>query len=143
MPGRRTRWLWLAAAAAALAAGCGRPAPTRPPGSGAEAAAKAYCDALLRQDWDRAYALLDADGQAACGPTRFAQLAAAYRAGMGFEPDAVRVRSCQENGDGAIAHVVFSGAAGPQHRSHQDGLTLRRGAPGWAVAPPAWLRAAR
>src|SRR6516164_8826075 len=137
---KRMRWLWLAAA---LAVGCGRPVPTRPQGTGAEAAARDFCEAVVRQDWDRAHALLDADAQAACSPGRFGQLAATYRAGMGFEPDAAHVRSCEEHGDDAVAHVVFSRSVGSKRRSFQDGLTLHRGASGWAVRPPPWLRAGR
>ena len=133
--GRRLRWPWLLAAA--LAAACGRAAPTHPPGTGAEAKVKDYCEVIVRQDYDRAFADLDPDSQAAFGPGRFARRAAAYRAGLGFEPDAVHVRSCEEHGDSAIAHIVFAGAAGSQHRSYQDGVVLRRTAAGWGVVPPA------
>jgi hypothetical protein len=136
-PKRREKLLALLAGA--LAAGC-FPAPsTQRAGTGAEAVVKDYCEAILRQDWGRAHAHLAPDEQAACGPVHFARLAAGYRAGMGFEPKTVHVRSCEEKVDTAVAHVVFMGAVGSEHRSYQDGFALRRTAAGWCVVQPARL----
>lgn len=131
-------WAWALAALAAV--GCGRHAPTTPAGTGAEAVARDYCGAVVRQDWDAAYAALDPDGRAAVGPASFRRAAATYRRGFGFEPEEGRVRSCEEHGDEAVAHVVFTGPAGAAHRSYQDGLTLRRTPAGWGVVLPPALR---
>jgi hypothetical protein len=93
-------------------------------------------EALLRQDWGRAYAALDAPNRARCGAGQFARLADGYRRGLGFEPRAVHVRSCEERGAEAIAHVVFTGAAAGRQRYYKDAVVLRRGEAGWGVALP-------
>ena len=131
------RGAWVAVLTAALAAGCGRPHPTRPAGTGAEAAAKEFYEALLRQDADAAYLLLDPDSQAACGPLRFARLASAYHEGFGFRPEAVHVRSCDEQGAAAVAHVVFIGPPGSGRHSYNDAVTLRETGGVWRVVLPA------
>jgi hypothetical protein len=128
------RACWAAAAALFAASGCG--APTRPTDTGAAEAARGYCDALLRQDWPAAHALLCADSRARCGADAFARLAAAHRRRFGFEPEEAVLRSCEEHGDEAIAHVVFRGRAAGHDRSFKDALTLRRGESGWGVVLP-------
>jgi hypothetical protein len=76
------------------------------------------------------------DSRRRCGPEQFAHLAQTYRRGLGFEPEAVRVRACDEQGDEAIAHVVLTGQvrAGPRH--YNDALTLRRDGDQWRVVLP-------
>jgi hypothetical protein len=130
---RVSAWCLLAAG---LAAGCA-PAPSPPADTGAREMVRDYCDALVRQDWPQAYARLDAAGRKRCGPEEFARLARAYRRGLGFEPDAVRVRACEEQGATAIAHVVFTGQgrSGPRH--YNDALTLRHDGDHWVVVLPA------
>ena len=51
------------AAAVLLAAGCGRPPADGPPDTGAKDAARAFFDAVARQDWAAGYAALHADGR--------------------------------------------------------------------------------
>jgi hypothetical protein len=53
------------------------------------------------------------------------------------------VRSCEEHGDEAVAHVVFAGKTASGTRSFKDGLTLRRGATGWGVVLPPGFGKAR
>jgi hypothetical protein len=113
----------------AVAAGCG-PSHTGQSGTGAEAVVRDFYDALLRQDWDRAYAALDDDSRASVGPGQFAQLARQYCDGLGFDPEGVRVRSCEEHDEEAVAHVVFTGRAASHERRYDDGATLRKGAGG-------------
>jgi hypothetical protein len=120
---------------AAVAAGCA-PSHTGPAGTGAEAVVRDFYDALLRRDWDRAYASLDDDSRARVAPEQFAALAQGYRDGLGFDPEAVRVRSCEEHGAEAVAHVVFTGHAAAHERRFEDGATLRNGAGGWGVVLP-------
>jgi hypothetical protein len=124
----------VAALLALLPAGCGQPAA--PPGTGAEAVAREYFEELLRQDWGRAYAALDPEERARRGVESFARLAQSYHHRLGFEPREVFVRSCEEHGDEAIAHVVFTGQGGGKQRYHKDAITLRRGAAGWGVVLP-------
>jgi hypothetical protein len=128
-PGRR----WTALLLLALA-GCGRtPAPE---GSGAKEVAGAYHEALLRQDWTQAYRFLHAESRARCSAERFARFAQGQRRGFGFEPQAVQLRFCAEQGAEALAHVVFTGQAGGRQRRFKDAVTLRRGPEGWGVVLP-------
>ena len=133
MPRCGRAWGWCLAAAAA--AGCaGTPTP---PGTGTEQAVRGYFEALLRQDWAEAYAALDPGGRARCTPEQFARLAANYRRDLGLEPEAVAVRSCDERGAEAVAHVTIRGRAGARLRFYKDAITLRRGGAGWGVVLPA------
>jgi len=123
---------WLVAI---LAAGCG--APSAPPaGTGAEAVARTFYLALLHRDWPAAYSGLHPDSRARCDPATFARLAQGHRRGLGFEPQAVRLRSCEEQGEKAIARAVFSGEAAGRPRFYKDAVTLRKGAAGWGVVLP-------
>src|SRR5438477_373071 len=100
-------------------AGCGdsRPAPAA---SGAEAVVRAYYDALLRKEWSGAYARLHPDSQAKWSSTQFARLAERHRGKLGFEPSGVTVRSCEEHGSEALAHIVLKPASGS--RSYRDAV---------------------
>jgi hypothetical protein len=88
------------------------------------------------QDWPAAYAALHADGRKRLSAEQFAGLARQYRRGVGFEPTAAHVRSCEERGDEAVAHVTLTGQAAGHRRFHKDAVTLRRGAGGWGVVLP-------
>ncbi len=120
-------WLWVL-----LAAGCGGAAPG-PTGTGAEAAVRAYFEALVRRDWAKAYAALDPASRAQCGAAEFTRRAQVHRRGLGFEPEAVGVRSCEEHGQEAVAHVVLTGRGAGRPRSSKDGAMLRRRGSGWGV----------
>src|SRR5690242_7631423 len=98
------RWL-LAAVVVGAVGGCGRAPAPAPAGTGAREAAQAFYDAVVRQDWPAAHALLDPGSQKRHGQGRLAQ----YRRGLGFEPKAAHVRACEERGDDAVAHVTLSG----------------------------------
>jgi hypothetical protein len=91
---------------------------------------------VLHQDWQQAYASLDASSRRRWGAEPFARLARQYRRGLGFEPDAVRVRSCEEHGDEAVAHVLLTGRAASGARHYRDALTLKRDSDGWRVVLP-------
>jgi hypothetical protein len=133
---RRRCGAWVLVAAVALA-GCGR-SDVPPPrvSTGAEDAARAYFEALVSRDWPAAYQALDAKSRAGCDGDRFARLAEAYRRGLGFEPTAVHVQSCDERGDEAVAHVNLEGRAGESPRVYRDAVGLRRGPAGWGVVLP-------
>ena len=132
---------WVALAAA-LAAGCAG-APERPPGTGAKEAARGYYEALVRRDWAAAHAALHPDTRARCGREEFTRLARGYRRGLGFEPQGVRLRSCEERGGQAVAHVVLAGQAGGKQRSFRDALLLRKAGAGWGVILPPRFGVAR
>src|SRR5438105_2823170 len=89
-------------------AGCGPAEPTTPH-TGAEEAARDYYQAIRLRDWRRAYGLLHPDSRGRWQADGFARVAEDYRRRIGFEPEAVHVRSCEEQGDEAKAHVVFEG----------------------------------
>ena len=62
-----------------------------------------------------------------------ARLARDYRAGLGFEPEELHLRACQEHDSEAIAHVVLTGRNADQERRYKDAVTLRRFDDGWRV----------
>jgi hypothetical protein len=127
---RRCAWGWLPL----LAAGCGGTAAPTP--SEAGAAALRFFTALKDQDWPAAYAALHPDGRKRLRLAEFTERARRYRQGLGFEPAAAHVRSCEERGDEAVAHVSLTGQSGGRQRFHKDAVTLRRGADGWGVVLP-------
>jgi hypothetical protein len=111
-------------------AGCrGAAAPS---GTGAESVVRDYYEALVRGDWNAAYAVVHADSRAKRNATQFAQQAEGYRRQLGFEPGQVIVRSCEEHGTEATAHVVLKAGA----RSYKDAIAMRRDGTGWGVVLP-------
>jgi hypothetical protein len=116
---------------AVLLPGCRRPKATE--GTGAEAAARRYAEALLRQDWAGAHAVLHPDSRAWCGLEGFSRRGQNHRRGLGFEPRTVRLRRCEERGDEATARFAFAGAGGGRQRFFKEAVTLRRGPEGWGV----------
>src|SRR5947199_285214 len=108
-----------------LLAGCSRPSG-RPAGTGAAQTVRSYYEGLLRQDWQQAYAALHAHSRKRLDPEAFTRQALAYRGSLGFEPEGVRLVSCEEYGAGAIARVVLTGRVGGRQRRYKDAITLRR-----------------
>lgn len=138
----RRSWAWWPVVAVAMF-GCGR-GTSMPPGTGAKEAAQSYFDALIRQDWPKAYAALDPPSRGWCSPDQFARLARTYRSNLGFEPGAVQVRACEERGAEATAHVVLTGRAATKDRRYKDAITLRRQDGGWyVILPPNFGQAMR
>jgi hypothetical protein len=128
LPTRRTFVLALLAAAG----GCRR-APTRPAGTSALDAARAYHDALLHRDWPKAYGLLHPDSRGSLAESDYSRLAEGYRAAFGFEPSEVHVGPCQEQVDTAVAHVTFGGWSASKHKRFKDAVQLRRSGAAWGV----------
>ncbi|QEL14082.1 hypothetical protein [Limnoglobus roseus] len=122
----------LAVAALAGMVGCGQPPPAAPVETGAKAAAQAYFEGIIHKDWAAAYGTLAADSKARVSAEKFARLGEDYRRGLGFEPQAVHIGDCEENGDRAVAHVTLSGKGVHRHR-FKDAVTLRKGDTGWVV----------
>jgi hypothetical protein len=134
MAGGRWVGVWMATATTLLA-GCGS-APEPPTGTGAREVARGYYDALVRQDWAAAHAALHPETRARYGPEEFARLARVYRRTIGYEPQQVRVRSCEERGAEAVAHVVLAGQSGGKQRSFRDAVQLRKAGAAWGVVLP-------
>jgi hypothetical protein len=131
MTRRRRRWLVYLVALGLL--GCGA-APLA--GTGAREAAQAYFEALIRRDWPTAYTLLHPESRRRLTADEFAGLAAAYRRRLGFEPEEVRIRACEEHGQDATAHVVIAGRLPRSPRHFKDALTLKRDDGLWKVVLP-------
>ncbi len=111
-------------------AGCrGSPVPA---GTGAEQSVRAYYEALVRRDWNTAHGALHPDSRAKQTAAQFARCAESYRRQLGFEPEQVVVRSCEEHGSEATAHVVLKGGT----RTYRDAIVLRKDDAGWGVILP-------
>jgi hypothetical protein len=123
-------------AAAGLLLGCGRD-PSPPAGTGAREAALEFFEALSQKEWSRAYALLHPQSRGRHSLEQFRRLAQNYRGGLGFEPSAVNVRACEEQGDQAIAHVAWTGRTLSRQRNYRDAVQLLRDHGEWGVVLPA------
>ena len=117
--------LWVAAL------GCMR-SPSAPD-TGARAVAQAFYDSLLQQDWTRAYDQLHADCRGRWSHDQFTRRAQTYRQALGFEPAAVHLRTCEEQGETATVRVAWSGSAAGRPREFKDAVVLRRSATSWGV----------
>src|SRR5262245_5380375 len=122
-----TGGLWLGA----VLVGCG--GAREAPGTGAKECVRAYFEALVQNDMARAYTSLDPQTQKRWSLSRFEQLARQYRTNVGFDPDTVHFRSCEERGNEATAHVVLTGGPSSQEHRFKDAVSLRRGEEGWRV----------
>ena len=123
------RWAWVILA---VVVGCSR-TPAPPAGTGARESVRDYYDGLVRQDWPKAYAALHPDSQKRFTPEQFSRAGKAYRHDLGFDPEEVKVQSCEENGTEAIARVVLLGRKSSHRRRYRDAVVLRRTAGGWRV----------
>jgi hypothetical protein len=129
MNARHAAWLL-----ALLLTGCGGgPAP---PGTASSLVAQEYYDAVIRKDWPAAYTTLHPDSRAKMSAEQFTRKAEAYRRQLGFEPQQAAVRSCEEHGAEATAHVVLKGDAAGRTRSFKDAIVLRQAGAGWGVMLP-------
>jgi hypothetical protein len=128
-PAKTALSLWLLASAA----GCQSTIP-EPEGSGAAEAAQEYCQAVVRGDWARAYTCLDASSHQHLSEQQFTRLVRRHWQAIGFQPEDAHVRSCEEHGPEAIAHIALTGHVASRLRFYKDAVVLRRGATGWRVA---------
>jgi hypothetical protein len=128
------RWLF-GLLAGSLLIGCSR-SPEQPPGTGAKECAQLFYEAVIGQDWPKAYATLDLQSQKRCSSQQFSRLGQGYRSGLGFDADAVQVWACDERGAEATAHVVLTGRAATKGHRYKDAVTLRRSDEGWRIVLP-------
>ena len=115
--------------------GCGR-APVPPADTGARDVVREYCDAIVSQDWTRAYATLHPDSHKQWAAEPFSRLAESYRRNLGFEPTKVFIRSCEEQESRAVAHVLFAGGTSHRRQQFKDGLILRQSEGKWRIVLP-------
>jgi hypothetical protein len=120
--------------AAVFLSGCERQ-PEPPPAvadTGAEAVAKSFFEALVREDWSAAYETLDTGSRARVSKQEFVSRAQAAMKQIGFRPTDVGVM-VSENGDQASAVAVYRGVSGTSSKQYKDGTALKRNGHGWAV----------
>jgi hypothetical protein len=114
--------------------GCGPSVPPPPArgDTGAEAKAREFFEALLREDWTKAYEQLGPQSKASVSQETFTRLARQHRSHIGFTPLEVHV-SASETGDFASAVANFKGLVGTTMRSSRDGTGLKQTDSGWVV----------
>ena len=113
--------------------GCGSKAA--PVDTGAREVVQGYFEAVLKQDCDLAHGLLDADSQRRFPRPNFAALVKKYGE-LGFEPQSIKIRSCDEQGDRAIAHVSLIGKSAGKERRYRDAVSMQKTESGWRVILP-------
>jgi hypothetical protein len=101
----------------------------------AEAAVKAYFESLIHKDWQPAYQLLDEQVRAHWSESQFVQLAENYLNDLGFEPTEVRLMSCTERSESALAHVNLLAISESSQQFRREGISLRKSPSGWGIVP--------
>lgn len=118
----------------ALLTGCGASVPPRAD-TGAKQAASDFFSAIIDRDWTRAFELLAPESQAT-GAEAFTKLAESYRTFLRFEPKSVSIRTCEERGDEATAHLNITGVSKDgKSQTYRESILLRRVDDGWRVIP--------
>jgi hypothetical protein len=117
-----------------LSGGCGAP-PASPSDTGARQVVQDYFEAISRRDWPRAHAVLDAESRRRCDVAEFGRRADQFRRSLGFEPEKIHVRSCEEQGTQAVAHVIIQGRGGSRQK-YKIGCVLRRENGAWGINLP-------
>jgi hypothetical protein len=121
---------------AILCCGCG-PRADQPTDTGSRQVVQTYFDALLQKDWPAAHAVLHPDSQKRCSLAQFTELARSYHRQIGCETAQVFIRSCEERGPEATAHVNIVGRTTAQkRRRYEDGIILRQSQQQWRVVLP-------
>jgi hypothetical protein len=120
-----------------IAALCGcekqQPPLPVPVDTGAEAVARSFFDAMVREDWNAAYDTIDAESRARVTKEQFASRAQANMKRVGFKPTEVGV-AVSETGDRASAVAVYRSVSEISSKRYKDGTALKRSGQGWAVA---------
>ncbi len=129
----RRRSCWLLLAVLSLA-GCEKqpPAVAASPDTGAQAAARTFFEALMREEWSNAYDTLDAESRGHISKEMFAGRAKAAMKQLGFVPTDVGV-TVSETGDRASALAVYRGLSGTTPKQFKDGMALKRTGQVWHV----------
>jgi hypothetical protein len=126
----RNGWLVLAAL---LLGGCEKqPVGSPRTDTGAEAVAKSFFTALVRNDWPAAYGALDPYSRRWCSQDQFVSRARAALKQIGFTPTEVNV-AVTETGDQASAVAVYREAFAAGSKQYKDGTAMRRTGQIWAV----------
>ncbi|MCZ2341232.1 MAG: hypothetical protein LC104_05470 [Bacteroidales bacterium] len=96
---------------------------------------RAFYEAVIQKNPTAVYALLHPDVSQKLPRAEFGRRLEAYRRKLGFDPEKVAVRTCDEHGTEATVRVFLSGHG--QHRhGYEDNLFLRRQEQQWRVILP-------
>jgi hypothetical protein len=120
---------------ALLLGGCQGANPS-PQGTGAKETAQRYYEAIIQQDWAKAYSTLHPDTSRNINLEQFTASAKRFRQRIGFEPGQTFVRSCDEQAQSAMAHIVICGQPPHTHLQFMDAIAMHRTEGGWAVVLP-------
>ena len=96
-----------------------------------------YLDALVKQDWDSAYAQLHPDTCKKMDRANFERRGLAYCKSLGFALGAYAVRTCDEQGTKAVAQIMLTDAGKSAKHHYREGLVLQSTSDGWAIVLPA------
>jgi hypothetical protein len=107
-----------------------------PAGTGAREVVVTFFEALAQEDWTTAYAQVHADSRKQTDRAAFERQARAYRKQLGFALGKVNVRSCDEQGDKAVAQIILGDASGSAKHRYHEGAILRPSADGWKIVLP-------
>ncbi len=102
-------------------------------GTGADKAVRTYFEAIIKQDWNGAYAVLHPETQKKLSLDQFTAKSQQYRSKLGFVPTEVHVQSCTERSSDAVAHLTLTGLPLGKKHSFKEGVTLRRTENGWGM----------
>ena len=112
--------------------GCGARQSTAHAESGASATTTTFFGSVINEDWPTAYQALHPDERARLTLEQFADRAVQYRRNLILTPKSVVIRSCEEHGDTATAHITIT-ARDSRHHQFRDAVTLRRSGAAWGV----------
>ena len=128
--------LFLAALFVGTVTGCRNTVPATAPDTGSREVVTKYFEALAVQDWDTAYQQLHADTQKRFSRLAFERHVRDYGKRLGFPLGKVFIRSCDEQGEKAIAQVILSDANGSAKARFHEGVILQQSEGGWKVMLP-------
>jgi len=115
---------------------CGGEAPAPPAGTGAREVVVKYFEALAQQDWETAYGQLHADTQKRMDRAAFERSARAYCKRLAFPLGRVFIRTCDEQGEKAIAQVILSDTTGSMKHRYREAAVLQKVTHGWRIVLP-------
>jgi hypothetical protein len=104
--------------------------------TGSNEAVTEFFEAIVRQDWPRGLAVLASEKNQRPTVEQFGRQGQAYRKHLGFEPEEAHVRSCEEQGAQAIAHVVLIGHLNGKRKQFRESVALRLKDGKWVVLKP-------
>src|SRR4051794_40364399 len=116
-------------------AGCSS-APPPLEDSGSKKAVTDFFEAIVSQDWEKGLELVVPEKKSNLSLEQFKAQAIAYRKRLGFDPEQVFIRSSEEHGNEAIAHLSLTGHILGQRKSFRESVVVKRRGTTWFVVPP-------